>query len=118
MPAVSPLSTGLFDSHVRRARTLMAEGLTTLEVKSGYGLSLEHEARCLRVARRLGRELALEVRTTCLAAHALPPEYEGRADDYVDAVCAWLNPTVRIVIIEMERRRVTPASDHSFATSR
>ncbi len=80
----------LFEAAAARARTLLAEGLTTLEVKSGYGLSLEHEARCLRVARRLGRELALEVRTTCLAAHALPPEYEGRADDYVDAVCAWL----------------------------
>jgi imidazolonepropionase len=51
---------------------------------------VEHEARCLRVARRLGRELALSVRSTCLAAHALPPEFDGRADDYIDAVCAWL----------------------------
>ncbi len=73
-----------------RALALMTEGVTTLEVKSGYGLSLEHEARCLRVARRLGRELLLTVRSTCLAAHALPPEFEGRADAYVDAVCAWL----------------------------
>ncbi len=74
----------------QRARALMAEGVTTLEVKSGYGLSLEHEARCLRVARRLGRELPLTVRATCLAAHALPPEFDGRADAYIDAVCAWL----------------------------
>ena len=74
----------------QRARALMAEGVTTLEVKSGYGLSLEHEARCLRVARRLGRELPLTVRSTCLAAHALPPEFEDRADDYIAAVCAWL----------------------------
>ena len=73
-----------------RALALMTEGVTTVEVKSGYGLSLEHEARCLRVARRLGRELPLTVRSTCLAAHALPPEFEGRADAYVDAVCAWL----------------------------
>lgn len=73
-----------------RALMLMAEGVTTLEIKSGYGLSAEHEARCLEVARRLGRELALTVRTTCLSAHALPPEYAGRADDYIDAVCAWL----------------------------
>ena len=73
-----------------RALALMAEGVTTLEIKSGYGLSAEHEARCLRVARQLGRELALTVRTTCLSAHALPPEYAGRADDYIDAVCAWL----------------------------
>lgn len=75
-----------------RAAALLAEGVTTLEVKSGYGLSLEHEARCLRVARALGRGGAQTVRTTCLAAHALPPEFAGRADDYIDAVCSWLPP--------------------------
>lgn len=80
----------LFGGAAARARTLMAGGVTTVEVKSGYGLSLEHEARCLRVARRLGRELPLTVKTTGLAAHALPPEFDGRADNYVDAVCAWL----------------------------
>ena len=80
----------LFASAAERARTLMAEGVTTLEIKSGYGLSAEHEARCLRIARRLGRELPLTVRTTCLSAHALPPEFDGRTDDYIDAVCAWL----------------------------
>ena len=80
----------LFVQARQRARALLAEGVTTLEVKSGYGLSVEHEARCLRVARRLGRELPLTVRTTCLSAHALPPEFDGRADDYIDAVCTWL----------------------------
>ena len=80
----------LFVQARQRASALMAEGVTTLEVKSGYGLSAEHEARCLRVARRLGRELPLTVRTTCLSAHALPPEFDARADDYIDAVCAWL----------------------------
>ena len=68
----------------------MAEGVTSLEIKSGYGLSALHEARCLRIARQLGEDLPLTVRTTCLSAHALPPEFEGRADDYIDAVCAWL----------------------------
>jgi imidazolonepropionase len=68
----------------------MREGVTTIEIKSGYGLNEEAEARCLRVARRLGAELALSVRTTSLAAHALPPEYTGRADDYIDAACQWL----------------------------
>jgi imidazolonepropionase len=77
----------------RRARTLMAEGVTTLEVKSGYGLSLHDEARCLRVARQLGTSMPLTVRTTYLGAHALPPEFAGRADDYIDAVCSWL-PTL------------------------
>ena len=61
-----------------------------VKVKSGYGLSLEHEARTLRAARRLGRELPLAVVTTCLAAHAVPAEFEGRADAYIDAVCGWL----------------------------
>jgi imidazolonepropionase len=80
----------LFDAAAARARTLMAEGVTTIEIKSGYGLAEAAEARCLAVARRLGRELPLTVRTTSLAAHALPPEYEGRADAYIDAACTWL----------------------------
>ena len=80
----------LFAAAARRARALMAEGVTTLEIKSGYGLALHDERRSLAVARRLGAELELTVRTTCLAAHALPPEFEGRADDYIGAVCGWL----------------------------
>ncbi len=73
-----------------RARSLMAEGVTTLEIKSGYGLRLQDEQRCLAVARQLGRELPLTVRTTYLGAHALPPEFDGRADDYITAVCDWM----------------------------
>ena len=80
----------LYQAARRRAQALMAQGVTTLEIKSGYGLSAEHEARCLRIARLLGHELALTVRTTCLSAHALPPEFVGRPDDYIGAVCAWL----------------------------
>jgi imidazolonepropionase len=80
----------LFASARQRALALMSEGVTTIEIKSGYGLNRDDEARCLRVARRLGRELSLTVRTTSLAAHALPPEFDGRADDYVDAIAQWL----------------------------
>lgn len=80
----------LLASSTQRLHHLMAEGVTTVEVKSGYGLSLEHEARCLRVARQLGQHQAVSVRTTCLAAHAVPPEFEGRSDGYVAAVCEWL----------------------------
>jgi len=80
----------LFALAAGRARALMAEGVTTIEIKSGYGLTQAHEARCLGVARRLGRELPLTVRTTSLAAHALPPEFTGRADEYIDALCGWL----------------------------
>ena len=80
----------LFTQARERALALMREGVTTLEIKSGYGLSAEQEARCLRIARRLGAELPLTVQTTCLSAHALPPEFDGRADDYIDAVVGWL----------------------------
>lgn len=80
----------LYELARARARELMAQGVTTLEIKSGYGLARDAEARSLRVARRLGRDLPLTVRTTYLGAHALPPEYAGRADDYIDAVCQWL----------------------------
>ena len=73
-----------------RARALLADGVTTVEIKSGYGLDLEGERRMLRVARRLGEMLGLQVRTTFLGAHALPPEFAGRADAYIDAVCDWL----------------------------
>jgi imidazolonepropionase len=83
-------SDELFASAARRARGFMAEGVTTMEIKSGYGLSEHDESRCLAVARRLGQELPLTVRTTSLGAHALPPEFDGRPDDYIDAVCRWL----------------------------
>ncbi|MEP6505995.1 MAG: imidazolonepropionase, partial [Betaproteobacteria bacterium] len=79
----------LFALAALRLATLRAGGVTTLEIKSGYGLSYEDEAKCLRVARRLG-EGEVTVRTTSLAAHALPPEFEGRPDAYIDAVCEWL----------------------------
>jgi imidazolonepropionase len=82
----------LLDLAVQRARILMREGVSTIEIKSGYGLSLDSEARCLRVARRLGQQLGLQVRTTFLGAHALAPEFEGRSDDFIDAVCSWMAP--------------------------
>ncbi|KAB8188900.1 imidazolonepropionase [Lysobacter maris] len=73
-----------------RAKALVADGVTTLEIKSGYGLDLASERRMLRVARRLGEALGITVRTTCLAAHALPPEFSDDADGYIDAVIEWL----------------------------
>jgi len=80
----------LFAAARRRALVLMAEGVTTVEIKSGYGLSLHDEGRCLGVARRLAAELPLTVRTSYLGAHALPPEFHGRQDDYITAVCEWM----------------------------
>ena len=76
----------------RRLRGLMRHGVTTVEIKSGYGLSLADELKCLRVARRLGERHPVTVRTTLLAAHALPPEFEGRADDYVTAIVDGIIP--------------------------
>jgi imidazolonepropionase len=80
----------LFSLAAARAHQLMAEGVTTVEIKSGYGLSDVDEARCLTVARRLGRELPVSVRCTSLAAHAVPAEYAGRSDDYITDACTWL----------------------------
>jgi imidazolonepropionase len=80
----------LLSSATARASSLMTEGVTTLEIKSGYGLSEADEARCLRIAREIGATLPLTVKTTFLGAHALPPEFAGRAEDYIAAVCDWL----------------------------
>lgn len=75
---------------LKRLRALIAEGVTTLEIKSGYGLALAHERKALRVARALGRAQPIDVRTTFLGAHAVPPEFAGRTDDYVDEVIRML----------------------------
>ncbi len=77
-----------------RARALLADGVTTIEVKSGYGLDLASERRMLRVARRIGDELGIGLRTTFLGAHALPPEFTGRQDAYVDYLCDAMLPAL------------------------
>ncbi|NMZ12344.1 imidazolonepropionase [Pseudomonas proteolytica] len=84
----------LFDSSRKRLRSLLRDGVTTVEIKSGYGLDLANERKMLRVARRLGRELPVSVRATCLAAHALPPEYKERADDYIEHICNEMLPAL------------------------
>jgi len=81
----------LFEESAPRLAALMAEGVTTLEIKSGYGLTLADEAKMLRVARALGRAFPVTVRTTLLAAHTVPPEYRGRASEYVELIAGeWL----------------------------
>jgi imidazolonepropionase len=77
----------LLEQSRARASALRAEGVTTLEIKSGYGLELETELKMLRVARRLGTELGVSVVTTFLGAHTVPPEFAGRADDYIALLC-------------------------------
>ncbi|MBV9726949.1 MAG: imidazolonepropionase [Gammaproteobacteria bacterium] len=81
----------LFDESAPRLAALIAEGVTTLEIKSGYGLTLADEAKMLRVARALGRAFPVTVRTTLLAAHTVPPEYRGRSQEYVELIAReWL----------------------------
>jgi imidazolonepropionase len=84
----------LLAQSLARARALVADGVTTLEIKSGYGLDLENEIKMLRVARRIGGELGIGVRTTFLGAHAVPPEFAGRQSDYVDEVCIHMLPAI------------------------
>ena len=80
----------LFAQSLPRAQALLRDGATTLEIKSGYGLDLDNERKMLRVARRLGDTLGVGMRTTFLGAHALPPEFAGDPDGYIDAVLDWL----------------------------
>ena len=84
----------LFASARQRLLNVLRDGVTTVEIKSGYGLSLESERKILRVIRRLGQELPVTVRSTCLAAHALPPEYKDRADDYIEHICTHMLPAL------------------------
>ncbi|MET0409902.1 MAG: imidazolonepropionase [Polyangiaceae bacterium] len=84
----------LFEVSAQRLRALLREGVTTVEIKSGYGLSFEHERRQLEVARALARAYRINVQRTFLAAHTVPPEYRGRADDYVARVCDDMLPAV------------------------
>ncbi|TNJ42237.1 imidazolonepropionase [Phaeobacter sp. B1627] len=82
----------LVETALPRLAQLIAEGVTTIEVKSGYGLDRETELNMLRAARRLGQQQNVTIRTSFLGAHAVPPEFAGRADAYLDEVCL---PTLR-----------------------
>lgn len=82
----------LIATSLARLDALLADGVTTVEIKSGYGLTVADELKMLRVARRLGELRPVRVVTTLLGAHALPPEYAGRADDYVSLVCEQMIP--------------------------
>ena len=84
----------LFQQSARRLKALLAEGVTAVEVKSGYGLNLNDERKILKVARRLGKSFPVTVYTTFLGAHAVPPEFAGRADDYISSVCSEFLPAL------------------------
>ena len=84
----------LFDAALPRLEALCREGVTTVEIKSGYGLNLDDELKMLRVARQLQQALPVRVRTSLLAAHALPPEYQHNADGYIALICEQIIPQV------------------------
>jgi imidazolonepropionase len=84
----------LYAAALPRVRALAAEGVGTIEIKSGYGLNIDSELKMLAVARRLGDATPVTVRTTLLAAHTVPPEYKKKADDYIDLICDELLPEV------------------------
>ncbi|WP_420002215.1 imidazolonepropionase [Acinetobacter sp. LF10] len=82
----------LLASALKRIRCLLKDGVTTIEIKSGYGLDYVNERKMLRVIRQIANILPMTVRSTCLAAHALPPEYKGQNDAYVDHICTEMLP--------------------------
>ncbi len=82
----------LVEAALPRLDALIAEGVTTVEIKSGYGLDTENELKMLRAARRLQRERNIRVKTTLLAAHAVPPEFKDKPDDYITFVCEKILP--------------------------
>lgn len=82
----------LIEQSIPRLDALIAEGVTTVEIKSGYGLDSENELKQLRAARALGERRNVEILTTLLSAHTLPPEFEGRADEYIAMVCDEIIP--------------------------
>ena len=84
----------LLAESLSRARALVSDGVTTIEIKSGYGLDLDSELKMLRVARAIGTTLAVGVRTTFLGAHALPPEFTDRQADYVAHICEVMLPEI------------------------
>ncbi|WP_319575534.1 imidazolonepropionase [uncultured Desulfobacter sp.] len=85
----------LFSIASRRISHFISRGTTCVEIKSGYGLNLENELKMLAVAERLNQNFPLHVSPTFLGAHALPPEYKGRADDYVDLIINTMLPKVK-----------------------
>ena len=92
---------GLFAQSLPRARGLLRDGATTLEIKSGYGLDLDTELKMLRVARRIGDTLCITVKTSFLGLHALPPEFATRRGDFVAAVCdEWLPAAVQTGLVD------------------
>ena len=94
----------LYDAALRRIRRLAASGVATLEIKSGYGLDVSNELKMLAIARNLGETSGISIQTTLLAAHTVPPEFAGKANDYIDLICEEMLP-------ELAERQLADAVD-------
>jgi len=86
----------IYENSAKRLKALIKEGVTTIEIKTGYGLDLESELKMLRVAAKLEENFPIHITKTFLGAHAVPPEYKGRADDYIEYVCEEMMPEVSL----------------------
>lgn len=82
----------LLASALKRIRCMLKDGVTTIEIKSGYGLDYSNERKMLRVIRQVAQTLPMTVKSTCLAAHALPPEYQDQSDAYIEHICTEMLP--------------------------
>jgi imidazolonepropionase len=111
----------LLETGLGRLAALAGEGVTTVEIKSGYGLDVDTEVRMLRVARRLAAATGVRVRTTFLGAHTVAPEFAGRPDDYIDFVCSTMLPAVvglaDAVDVFCDRVAFTPAQTARVLTA-
>jgi len=87
-------SQELYSAAAKSLRCLLQEGVTTVEIKSGYGLDLDTEIKILQVAHQLADDFPVTIKTTLLAAHAIPPEFAGRQDEYIDYICEKIIPTI------------------------
>ena len=86
----------IYESSAKRLKALIKEGVTTIEIKTGYGLDLDSELKMLEIAQKLEQNFPIHIQKTFLGAHAVPPEYKNRADDYIDYICETLMPKVSL----------------------
>jgi imidazolonepropionase len=106
-------SDELFESASKRLQRLQADGVATVEIKTGYGLDVATEIKMLEVANRLSESSAITIQTTLLAAHAIPPEFKNDADSYIELICEELIP----LVVERELAHAVDAYCEEFAFS-
>ena len=92
----------IYESSAKRLKALIKEGVTTIEIKTGYGLDLENELKMLKIAKKLEENFPIHIEKTFLGAHAVPLEYKDRADDYIEYVCEEMMPKVALHVSSVD----------------